>query len=139
MAHLSFLYNTPSYRKSCKIVRRYADHFIENAFQYANHYGQEEATEKYPFIFDLHTEYKDRSLVRDQLVNVLLAGRDNTACTMSWTIFHLVRHPEMLQRLREEIAEVTGSKTVITRSYTKNMPYLNAVLNESEFSSRCHT
>jgi cytochrome P450 len=137
LAHLSFLFNTPSYRKSCKIVRRYADRFIEKAFQYARDRGQEKATEKYPFIFDLHTEYQDRSLVRDQLVNVLLAGRDTTACTMSWTIFHLVRHPEMLQRLREEIIEVTGSETVITRSHTKNMTYLNAVLNESEFSSLC--
>jgi cytochrome P450 len=134
LAHLSFLYNTPSYRKSCKIVRRYADYFIEKAFQYARDRGQEEATEKYPFIFDLHTEYQDRSLVRDQLVNVLLAGRDTTACTMSWTIFHLVRHPKMLRRLREEINEVTGSETVITRSHTKNMPYLNAVLSESKSS-----
>lgn len=116
-------------------MKRYENHFIEKAFQYASHYGQEKATEKYPFIFDLHTEYKDRSLVRDQLVNVLLAGRDTTACTMSWTIFHLVRHPEMLQRLRGEIAEIAGSKTLITRSHTKNMPCLNAVLNESEFES----
>lgn len=132
LAQLSFLYNTPSYRKSCKIVRHYADFFIEKAFQYARAHGQEEATEKYPFIFDLHTEYQDRSLVRDQLVNVLLAGRDTTACTMSWTIFHLVRHPEMLRRLRGEINEVTGSTTMITRSHTKNMTYLNAVLNESK-------
>jgi cytochrome P450 len=134
MAHLSFLYNPPSYRKSCRIVRRYADYFIDKAFQYARDHGQEEAREKYPFIFDLHTEYKNRSLVRDQLVNVLLAGRDTTACTMSWTIFHLVRHPEMLKRLREEIDEVTCSETMITRKHTKNMPYLNAVLNESESS-----
>src|ERR1700761_8106228 len=39
LAHLSFLYNTPSYRKSCKIVRRYADYFIEKAFQYADDHG----------------------------------------------------------------------------------------------------
>lgn len=132
LAHLSFLYNTPSYRKSCKIARRYADYLIEKAFQCAHDRGQEEATEKYPFIFDLHTEYRNRSLVRDQLVNVLLAGRDTTACTMSWTIFHLVRHPEMLRRLREEINEVTGSETLVTRSHTRKMSYLNAVLNESE-------
>ena len=132
LAHLSSLYNTSSYRKSCRIVRRYADHFIDKAFQYGRDHSEEEATERYPFIFDLHTEYKDRSLVRDQLVNVLLAGRDTTACTMSWTIFHLVRHPEMLQRLREEINEVVGAETLITRAHTKRMTYLNAVLNESE-------
>jgi hypothetical protein len=44
------------------------------------------------------------------------------------------RHPEMLKRLREEIEEVTGSELEIARSHTKKMPYLTAVLNESEFS-----
>ena len=105
---------------------------LSRPFQYAHDCGQEKATAKYPFIFDLHTEYQDRSLIRDQLFNVLLAGRDTTACTMSWTIFHLVRHSEMLQQLREEINEVTGSETVITRSHTRKMSYLNAVLNESK-------
>ncbi|ETI27782.1 hypothetical protein G647_00231 [Cladophialophora carrionii CBS 160.54] len=136
LAHLSFLYNTPSYQKSCRVVRRYADYFVEKAFEYAGLHGQGEAIKKYPFIFDLHTEYQNQSLVRDQLVNVLLAGRDTTACTMSWAIFHLFRHPEMLQRLRQEIQEVAGYEAVITRSHTRNMSYLNAVLNENE-SSEC--
>ena len=86
MAELCFLYNTWGYRNSCSIVRRYADHFVQKALQQAREYGHNEAGHKYPFILDLYNEYQDTSLVRDQLVNVLLAGRDTTACTMSWTM-----------------------------------------------------
>ncbi len=86
MADLCFLYNTWSYRKSCKIVKRYADYFVKRALRHAEDHGYEEASEKYPFILDLYNEYQDPTLVRDQLVNVLLAGRDTTACTMSWTM-----------------------------------------------------
>ncbi|KIW73791.1 hypothetical protein PV04_01881 [Phialophora macrospora] len=49
LAHLSFLYITPSYRKSCKVVRRYADYFIEKAFEHAHSHSPDEATARlYP-------------------------------------------------------------------------------------------
>lgn len=86
LADLCFLYNTWAYRKSCKIVKRYADYFVKRALRHSEDHGYEEASEKYAFILDLYNDYKDPTLVRDQLVNVLLAGRDTTACTMSWTM-----------------------------------------------------
>lgn len=86
MADLCFLYNTWSYRKSCKVVKRYADYFVKKALQQARDHGHEEASQKYPFILDLYQDHQDSTLVRDQLVNVLLAGRNTTACTMSWTM-----------------------------------------------------
>lgn len=45
--------------------------------------------EKYAFIQDLYDEYKDPILVRDQLVNVLIAGRDTTAALLSWTLYDI--------------------------------------------------
>jgi cytochrome P450 len=83
---LCFLYNTWGYRKSCRIVKRYAEYFVKKALKEAQDHGYEEASQKYPFILDLYNEYQDSVLVRDQLINVLLAGRDTTACTMSWVM-----------------------------------------------------
>lgn len=51
--------------------------------------------------------------------------------------FHLVRHPDKLKRLREEIMAAAGVETLITRAHTRNMPYLTAVLNESELPQPC--
>ena len=86
LADLYFLYDSWKYRKSCKIVKWYANYFVKKALQQARVYGEEEASQKHPFIMDLYNEYQNSVLVRDQLVNVLLAGRDTTACTMSWTM-----------------------------------------------------
>lgn len=77
---------TPSkYRQSCDIVKEYASRFVEQATKNQSDQSQE-ATEKYAFIQDLFDEYKDPVRVRDQLINVLIAGRDTTAALLSWTL-----------------------------------------------------
>jgi cytochrome P450 len=56
--------------------------------------------------------------VRDQLVTLLLAGHETTATTLAWAIERLVRHPEALERLKEEAS--TGEES-----------YLEAVVRET--------
>jgi cytochrome P450 len=40
--------------------------------------------------------------VRDELLTLLVAGHETTATSLSWAVERLVRHPEKLERLREE-------------------------------------
>jgi cytochrome P450 family 135 len=40
--------------------------------------------------------------VRDELLTLLVAGHETTATALSWAIERLVRHPEKLERLRDE-------------------------------------
>jgi cytochrome P450 len=40
--------------------------------------------------------------LRDELMTLLLAGHETTATALSWTLERLVRHPAVVQRLREE-------------------------------------
>jgi cytochrome P450 len=56
--------------------------------------------------------------LRDQLMTLLLAGHETTATGLAWTFDLLLRHPAVLQRLREELE--TGEDD-----------YLRAVINES--------
>jgi cytochrome P450 len=43
------------------------------------------------------------SELRDELVTLLFAGHETTATSITWTIERLIRHPDKLQRLIEEI------------------------------------
>lgn len=131
LADLYWLHVSRSFKKSCDAVREHADYFVDKAMKEYSKVGKESAFEKYPFIIDLYEEDRDLKKVRDQLINVLLAGRDTTACTMSWAIFMLVRHPQKLDRLRAEILEATGGKTTFRRNNLQSMPYLKAVINET--------
>ncbi|KIW23487.1 uncharacterized protein PV07_11680 [Cladophialophora immunda] len=45
----------------------------------------------------------DPKIVADAALNFLSAGRDTTAQSFTWTFYALLRHPEVLKRLREEI------------------------------------
>ncbi len=59
----------------------------------------------------------DREL-RDELMTLLVAGHETTATSLAWALERLMRHPEMLDRLREEVA--TGEDA-----------YLDAVVRET--------
>jgi cytochrome P450 len=131
IADKCWLINTAAFRKSCNIVKKFAAHFVTQAVTCQADEGETRASEQYPFILDLHQSYGNEQLVRDQLVNVLLAGRDTTACSLSWAFFLLVRHPRVLQRLKEEVATVTKGETRIKKSHVRQMPYLKAVWDET--------
>merc|ERR1712232_632987 len=71
--------------------------------------------------------------VRDQLVNFLLAGRDTTACLLSWSFYELFRpgNEEILAKLRREIDAVLRGEAPTYSVARDGLPYLRAVLYET--------
>ncbi len=82
---LYWAYNPSRYRAACGRIKIFADGFVQRAMQ-EKAGATETESEGYAFIRELYEELRDPALVRDQLVNVLLAGRDTTACLLSWTL-----------------------------------------------------
>jgi len=87
LADAAFLYNPPKFKKACKAVRDWAMFFASKAMSYKDEHGEEAAAEKFPFIIELWKEMQDWELVRDQLLHVLVAGRDSTASLLCWTLW----------------------------------------------------
>ena len=85
---LHWIYHPSQYRIACTNIKAYADGFVERALQkrVKSRIMTNETSDSYTFVEDLCTQIEDASLIRDQLVNVLLAGRDTTACLLSWTL-----------------------------------------------------
>jgi len=86
LADAAWLYNPAKFRKACKAVRDWATFFAAKAMKYKDKLGEEKAAEKYAFIIELWNEMQDFELVRDQLLHVLVAGRDSTATLLCWTL-----------------------------------------------------
>jgi cytochrome P450 len=82
-----FLYNPPKFRRACSNVHR----FVERYIQERNLQNEKNAfrEEPYGFIDQVAKESVGNEDLRDQLLNVLLAGRDTTACCLSWTLYVL--------------------------------------------------
>ena len=59
------------------------------------------------------------------------AGTDTTFTVLEWVMTELIRNPETLKTLQNEVREVAGSKDVIDEQDLEKMLYLKAVLKES--------
>ncbi|KAI9452155.1 cytochrome P450 [Russula earlei] len=68
-----------------------------------------------------------------QIANLLLAGHDTTANTLSWFLWEIAKHPECQRRIREEIAAFRARKGEehLSVSDLDDMKYTEAVLKES--------
>lgn len=86
LQYLYWAYSPSKYRDSCSTVKAFASIYVNRALRDKEKKSEGEDADRYAFIQDLYDELKDPKLVRDQLVNVLLAGRDTTACLLSWTL-----------------------------------------------------
>ncbi|EUC50116.1 hypothetical protein COCMIDRAFT_1291 [Bipolaris oryzae ATCC 44560] len=137
LGDLYWLANTPEFWRACKTSHRFVDDAIQNALDDAEKpklkETEDEDTKNYVFIDALIQETRNKKELRDQCLNVLLAGRDTTACCLTWTLRLLARHPQVLERLRTEIEEVVGigeHAPQPTRADLKKMRYLDLVLKE---------
>lgn len=84
LGDLYFIYAPKGFFTACKTVKDYTDQFVKDALKQDR--GTAETSDKYTFINDLQKEHQDVRLVRDQVINVLIAGRDTTAATMSYVL-----------------------------------------------------
>ncbi|KAJ7165917.1 cytochrome P450 monooxygenase pc-3 [Mycena filopes] len=73
----------------------------------------------------------DKQIIRDEILNILVAGRDTTSATITFAVYMLAQHPDMAKRLRNEILEKIGPSRRPTHEEMKTMPYLRAFINET--------
>ncbi|GAA5832431.1 hypothetical protein JCM11251_006452 [Rhodosporidiobolus azoricus] len=71
-----------------------------------------------------------RKMVRDALLNLIIAGRDTTAQALSWTFFHLIRNPDLVVPLRGEIERVAAADGKIDFDTFRNLVETTAVFME---------
>jgi len=84
----------------------------------------------------IQSEEKERftdKYIRDMVLNFVIAGRDTTACTLSWMFYILSTNLEVQQKLIAEIDSKvpSGTPPTLKQLTASNMPYLNGVLYEA--------
>lgn len=87
--------------------------------------------EGYNFLYALAGYTRDRTVLRDQIAAVLLAGRDTTACTLSWMFYEISRQPHIVEKLRSEVLNTVGSEKLPTYADLKSMRFLQHTINET--------
>ncbi|MCQ8179581.1 cytochrome P450 [Methylomonas sp. SURF-1] len=78
---------------------------------------------------DSGTGMSDRQL-RDEVLTIFSAGHETTSNLLSWTLYLLARHPDVLGRLRRELQALPAEEDWQFADL-QSLEYCKAVLNES--------
>lgn len=82
----------------------------------------------------------DPKYLRDIILNFVIAGKDTTATTLSWFVYMLCKHPEVDEKVAEEVRRVTNVtgvadptefKARLSEESLERMHYLHAALTET--------
>ena len=68
--------------------------------------------------------------LRDQMLTLLFAGHDTTATSLAFAVHNILRHPEVRERLREELVHVVGAGPLAPEHVGK-LEYLDATVKET--------
>ncbi|KAF4554545.1 Cytochrome P450-like protein 67 [Elsinoe fawcettii] len=121
-----------SFHASLKVIEDFIAPFIEQTLRFSPQELEEKTKvdEGFTFLHALAAFTRDRTVLRDQLLSVLLAARDTTAVTLSWLFYTLPSHPDVVRKLRQEILHRLGPERPPTYEDLKSMRYLQHTLNE---------
>jgi cytochrome P450 len=70
------------------------------------------------------------SEIRDQVMTLMFAGHDTSTSTVTFALYELAHHPDVLERLCEEQDLVLGGEPPTIDQLEREMPYLDMVLDE---------
>lgn len=121
------------YRQGIKTIDRFVMPFIQQALALPREELEKlgNSDKGFTFLHSIARYTREPQVLRDQIVAVLLAGRDTTAATLSWAFYELSRYPDKFAKLRQEVLDKVGRTRTPTYDDLKGMVYLRHVLNET--------
>ncbi|MCY2962488.1 MAG: cytochrome P450, partial [Planctomycetota bacterium] len=75
------------------------------------------------------TPLDDRE-VRDALITILIAGHETTALALAWALIEIAEHPQVVDRLGDELARITGGEPP-DAGHLPDLEFLDAAIRES--------
>ncbi|KAF7114779.1 hypothetical protein CNMCM5793_000318 [Aspergillus hiratsukae] len=133
---LSVFYRDRKADECNRVCREFVQRFVDEAFHAvegkSNKKAEEHAETKRPkriFSHELAWRTSDKQRVLDELMNVLLAGRDTTASLLGNLFFMLAKNPAIWDKLRREVAGLQGR--VPTYEELRGLRYVQWCINES--------
>ncbi|RDW57024.1 hypothetical protein BP6252_13896 [Coleophoma cylindrospora] len=127
---------TKELRDACKVCHEYIDPYVLKALSQNKEKSSKKGEEKQHYIFleELARQTQDPVEIRDQLLSILVAGRDTTASLLSFLWLLLSQHPDVFDKLRSTVINEFGTyqnPRDITFSSLKSCSYLQWCMNET--------
>ncbi|KAF4167585.1 hypothetical protein CNMCM6936_004849 [Aspergillus lentulus] len=133
LGSLAVFYRDRTADECNRVCRELVQRFVDEAFNAVENKGEKKQVEtgrqKRIFSHELAARTSDKQRVLDELMNVLLAGRDTTASLLSNLFFMLAKKPGIWDKLRREVAGLQGRAP--TYEELRSLRYVQCCINES--------
>ncbi|KAF9466774.1 cytochrome P450 monooxygenase CYP63 [Collybia nuda] len=117
-----------------KVIHDWLDPLVKNAIENklrVQKSGIFSPTEDKNFLQHLAESTDDPILIRDELLSMLLAARDTTACVLTYITYFMATVPLIATKLRAEVLEHCGPQAPATYERIRDLKYMRAVINET--------
>lgn len=122
--------------KACETIDNYLNDVLRNFSPEESESLAERDRKASSLLGDLSAQGVSQSILKDQIISVIVGGRDSVAIIITWALYELVRHPDILHELRTEISTTIDSSGPITPAQIHSLKLLNGVVLET---MRVHT
>jgi cytochrome P450 len=75
-------------------------------------------------------EPMDDPQLRDEVMTIFLAGHETTAVALTWALYYLASHPDVMRRLRQELSAVLGERWPTVDDLPR-LPFTLQVIHEA--------
>ncbi|XP_009802012.1 cytochrome P450 71AU50-like [Nicotiana sylvestris] len=72
----------------------------------------------------------DRRHIKAVLLDMLIASMDTASTAIDWTFTELLRHPNVMKKLQNELEQVVGTNRMVEESDLEKLDYLDMVVKE---------
>ncbi|PYI00297.1 cytochrome protein [Aspergillus sclerotiicarbonarius CBS 121057] len=129
----SLIHLQPSFKREFKRAvagsRAYVHRFVQEAVQARNTPCEKKVQPPDCFLTQLVELTSNETEITDQLLNVLLAGRDTTAGLLSIQFHILARRPDVWAKVREDVSSLGGRQPSFRE--LRDLKYVSWVINET--------
>lgn len=133
LGRFKVLHRNKKWWEARKVVTDYADQHVENALERLKK-SKDGTDEKgqLRLVDEMAKDTQDKYTLRSHIISVFSPAHGGAAITLSNAVFHLARHTEVYQKLRDEI--ITTKDEVLNYDLLNSYKYLSWVLKESTSS-----
>ncbi|XWS45969.1 hypothetical protein CRYUN_Cryun14cG0024800 [Craigia yunnanensis] len=128
-------------KKNIKVVDNFVYKLIHNKIEQMRNSKDDSSMKKEDILSRfLQVSDTDPTYLRDIILNFIIAGKDTTAAALSWFIYMLCKHPDVQEKVAQEVKEATNMKEVkdfaeftasMSEEALEKMQYLHAAITET--------
>ncbi|XP_052181449.1 cytochrome P450 71A1-like [Diospyros lotus] len=69
--------------------------------------------------------------IKAVLMDIFVAGTDTSAATLVWIMTELVKNPEAMKKIQDEVRNIDTEKEILYETDLQHLPYLEAIVKET--------